>query len=367
MHKNIPLLKLNIRSQTDKEAVIDIDGEIGWATDDGENLIWNTKEAIKKQLKEISAMKVERIIVNISSLGGYVDDGLAIHDLLASHKAEVITNVIGFTASAATLIAQAGNIRKISDNALYLIHKSIWVAIGNENDIEQTLRDMKVIDEKLANIYAKRSGQDIQRIKGLMNENQGDGIWLNAQEAKSYGLVDEVYEPLEAAASATIPDFSKYGLPIPKNIKIDNMNEDKIETQEVKEFSEEQKNWFKTAFDNIEKLIKGDKEPEKQEEEEPELEPLNAVDEVKAQLIEKEKELDSVKSERDVLKEENEGLKTKVQELENITKEAETQLNELKNKVFGEAPEDKPAKQVFHQEEDDLPLVNWFKKINTDN
>jgi hypothetical protein len=250
---------------------------------------------------------------------------------------------------------------------LYLVHKSIWVAIGNENDLEQTLNDMKVIDERLANIYAKRSGQDIKVIQELMNEDNGNGIWLNAEEAKNYGLVDEIYEPLQAAAAVEPDIFNRFGLPIPKNIKKNNMNEEKIETQEVKEFSEEQKNWFKTAFDNIENLIKGKKEPEKQEEEEPELEPVNAADEIKAQLIEKEKELDSVKSERDVLKAENDGLKTKVQELENITEEAEKQLNELKNKVFGEPPSDKPDKQVFHQEEEDLPLVNWFKKINSDN
>jgi len=363
MNKNIPLLKLNIRSQTEKEAVIDIDGEIGWASFDGEDLIWNTKQAIKKQLKEISAMKVERIIVNISSLGGFVDDGLAIHDMLASHKAQVVTNVSGLTASAATIIAQAGNVRKISDNALYLIHKSIWFLIGNENDMEQQLQDMKTIDERLANIYAKRSGSDIAIIQDLMNESNGDGIWLNAQEAENYGLVDEVYEPLEAAAAIDNNIFNKLGLPIPKNFNNKNMSDEKTETQEVKEISEEQKNWFKNAFDNLEKLIKG--EPEKKKE--PEKEPESSIDEIKAQLIENEKELDSVKSERDVLKEENEGLKVKVQELENITTEAEKQLNELKGKVFGEPPADKPEKQVFHEEEDDLPLVNWFKKINSDN
>ena len=219
MQRKIPILKIEIRNQSADEATIDIDGEIGWVAYDGENYTWNTKEAIKKKIKDIADLKTKKIIVNISSLGGFVDDGLAIHDILAQHPAEIETRVTGMTASAATIIAQAGDVRKISDNALYLIHKSISIAFGNANDIATVLQDSMTIDERLANIYAKRSGKDIKEIKKLMNENNGNGKWMDAAEAKDMGLVDEVFEPMKAAAAVDREYLNSMGLPdIPDEI-----------------------------------------------------------------------------------------------------------------------------------------------------
>lgn len=213
----VPKLKIDIRSQSDGDntAVIDIDGEIGWASYDGEEITWNTPEAIKRKLREIQELKADTIVVNINSLGGYVNDGLAIHDVLAMHPAKITTNVIGMTASAATIIAQAGDVRRMSENALYLIHKSWGFAMGNANDMIEFAEELEVIDKRMLNIYTKRSGKNEADILAMMEESNGAGKWIDADEAEGLGLIDESFEPMKAAASAKVSkaEFMALGFP----------------------------------------------------------------------------------------------------------------------------------------------------------
>lgn len=202
-------------AEDEKVAEVTIDGFIGEDFFDESD---NTKQAMRNQLKQIDSIKADRIIVNISSLGGDVDHGLAIHDLLASHPSTVETNVIGMTASAATIIAQAGNVRKMSDNALYLVHKAWTIGMGNANDFEALVGDLRKLDDRIANIYSKRSGFDRDDFISLMNESNGDGIWISADEAKDYGLIDEITEPMKAAAYS-MRDFQRAGIKAPQRFK----------------------------------------------------------------------------------------------------------------------------------------------------
>lgn len=216
MNKKIPKLNISIRNESDDVAVIDIDGTIGWVNENGD---WNTATAIKEKLKQIDQVEASKIIVNINSLGGFVDDGLAIHDVLASHSAEIETRVIGMTASAATVIAQAGDTRFMSDNSLYLIHKAWGLAMGNANDMMESAADLETIDKRLLNIYVKRSGKNEDELRGLMDENSGGGKWIDADEALEFGLIDEAFEPMKAAASVDVQALRNSGLPIPEQYK----------------------------------------------------------------------------------------------------------------------------------------------------
>lgn len=204
-------------------AEITIDGMIGedlWSLEDDQN----TKQRMRQQLREIGDVEADKILVNISSLGGDVDHGLAIHDLLAQNPATVETNVTGMTASAATIIAQAGDRRRISDNALYLVHRAWTIGIGNANDFEVLTSDLNTLDERISNIYAKRSDYDQDDFMELMGEANGDGIWLSADDAEEYGLVDEVYEPMKAAAAVDPQKIKAMGLPEPPEGKVKTEN-----------------------------------------------------------------------------------------------------------------------------------------------
>lgn len=188
-------IKINAKKQDDNTAVIDIDGEIGISIDFEEWKIKteNTNTGFKKKLKEIGDVK--EIVVNINSLGGDVNEGISIHDLLKETKAKIITNIKGFTASAATIIAMAGDKINMSDNALFLIHKSWTWGAGNANEMKAVVGLLEAVDSNIVNIYQKRTGLDKEKIEALMNENNGNGIWLNAEKAKEYGYIDNIVEP----------------------------------------------------------------------------------------------------------------------------------------------------------------------------
>ena len=185
---------LNISKPAANKARIEIDGTIGgFNWEDWKRK--NTGTDIRKQLKEISALKVDEIEVLITSLGGYVDEALQIHDALKAHPAKITTIVQGFCASAATVIACAGDTRIISPNALYLIHKcmsSMWDA--NENALEAELDDQRTINGTILNIYKRVLKKDEADLLALFDANNGKGKWITAEDALAFGFATDIQE-----------------------------------------------------------------------------------------------------------------------------------------------------------------------------
>jgi ATP-dependent protease ClpP protease subunit len=181
-------------------AIIDIDGFIGqdifmeWMT--GEKSP-NTVASLKEQLRSITAKK---IIVNINSPGGDLNDGLVIMEMLQQKKAEVVTNLQGFCASAATVIALAGDKRRMSINAFSLIHRVMFGVCGffNQNTIRAMLPDMETIDKRLIKAYARAGNITEEEIGAIMDEGEGYGRWMDADEALEYGFVTEIYDPADS-------------------------------------------------------------------------------------------------------------------------------------------------------------------------
>ena len=220
-----------IKNKSADTLEIDIEGTIGydgfdWLT--GETSTNGSKEAVKKLVKEVANSAASQIIVNINSYGGDVNHGISIHDILAEHKAKVTTVIHGHTASAATIISQAGNTRKMSANSLFLIHPASTVAWGNRQDIAAAMSDLEKVDQTIRDIYVKRTGKTAAEIEEVMNRFDGRGEWLTAQEALEYGFIDEVFEPMKAVASVDGSILSRYGLPgLPENKLSTDMKADK--------------------------------------------------------------------------------------------------------------------------------------------
>ena len=181
-----------------------------------------TYEKFRETLDAIRGIASPRIVINIRSTGGNVNDALLIHDAVVASGAEVTTRCFGYVASAATIIAQAASPghREISANALYLIHKSHSAAEGNADEMNRTAALLGKTDERIASIYATRSGKSKTLFVGLMNENNGNGRWLSASEAMEAGLVDRITgsAPVANDVAAMI---ARLGLPEPKQ---NNMN-----------------------------------------------------------------------------------------------------------------------------------------------
>ena len=174
-----------------------IDGVIGedfdWAS--WEYIRENTIEEFRSKLKGVTTAKLR---VWINSFGGDFKHGISIHDALKEWPGHVTTITSGMTASAATTIAQAGDVRLMSTYSLYLVHKCSGFGCGwfTENDLELFLNDNRAVDKLAIRLYKDRNSKiDEEEIKSLMNEGNGRGIWLNVDEAIEKGFVDEAYDP----------------------------------------------------------------------------------------------------------------------------------------------------------------------------
>jgi ATP-dependent protease ClpP protease subunit len=210
---------LTFQNAAEKTVEIDIEGYIGYDYWDDEQTIIRTKEKMKAELKKLGELNdVDTIIVNINSYGGDVNHGISIHDLLAQNKAKVITKINGMTASAATIIAMAGDERHMSDNALFLVHNAWNLAIGNKNQLKADIDDLEKVDGRIANIYSKVTGKTTEEMQAVMDRNNGNGEWLTADQAKELGFITDIFEPKKAAAAFSNDLLKKHGLPpVPSN------------------------------------------------------------------------------------------------------------------------------------------------------
>ncbi len=153
-----------------------------------------TYEKFSEKLAQIRAIEAKEVIVNIRSTGGDVNDALLIYESLASLDAKITTRCYGYTASAATIIAQAASegCREIAPSALYLIHMSSSSVEGNSTDLAERIALLEKSDEQIATLYALRSGLPKEGFVALMSENGGRGRWLSPEEAIEAGLADAV-------------------------------------------------------------------------------------------------------------------------------------------------------------------------------
>ena len=189
---------------------VDIEGVIGvpeeWQFDQPSSRV-ATYEKFRDSLDRLREIDAPEIVVNIRSTGGDVNDALLIYEALSSLDGHIVTRCYGYTASAATVIAQAASegCREISAHALYLIHNSICTAEGNAEELATRIDLLRKTDARLAEVYAARSGRTPEEFTLLMAENNGSGRWLSPQEALAAGLVDRIIEPA-TTADALPPD-----------------------------------------------------------------------------------------------------------------------------------------------------------------
>lgn len=187
---------IEIRCAADRTAQIDIEGTIGVDPSDRDSSSVASYTTFNRALDQIRTLDVDQLTVNIRSTGGNVADALLIYDALCELDCHVTTRCHGYTASAATIIAQAASegCREMMSNGLYLIHRSVSATEGNAVELQQSIDLLSKTDERLATIYASRSGRPSEQVVALMNENGGNGRWLTPAEALEAGLIDRIVE-----------------------------------------------------------------------------------------------------------------------------------------------------------------------------
>ncbi|NNE77091.1 MAG: ATP-dependent Clp endopeptidase proteolytic subunit ClpP [Pricia sp.] len=130
------------------------------------------------------------IQIYINSPGGSVYAGLGIYDTMRFIAPDVATICTGMAASMAAVLLCAGEKGKRSGltHSRVMIHQPMGGAQGQASDIEITAREILKLRQELYEIIAKHSGQTIEKI----NEDSDRDYWMKAEEAKEYGMIDEI-------------------------------------------------------------------------------------------------------------------------------------------------------------------------------
>jgi len=146
------------------------------------------------------------ITVNVNSPGGDLFEGLAIYNLLREHPGEVTVKVVGLAASAASVVAMAGDTIQIARAGFFMVHNAWVVAMGNRHDLRELSEWLEPFDAAMADLYAARSGMDIKATQKLMDKE----TWIGGAEAVDMGFAtellpsDQVEEGERKAAASAI-------------------------------------------------------------------------------------------------------------------------------------------------------------------
>lgn len=191
-------------NEESKEYTLYIYGSIGgWIFSD------NSAQSVRRKLQDVDA---ETIHVHINSPGGSAFDGVAIGNLLKNHKAEIIVHIDGWAASAASVIAMAGDKVIMPENTMMMIHRASTIEYGNAKVFEKTASDLRKIDTALAASYKKRFVGEQSELDQLLD----DETFLTADEALAFGFADEITDEIEIKELEDLDDETESE---PENIK----------------------------------------------------------------------------------------------------------------------------------------------------
>lgn len=144
-----------------------------------------TSKRVSAALRSIGKKDVT---VSINSPGGDYFEGLAIYNLLRDHPAKVTVKIVGIAASAASIIAMAGDEVQIARAGFLMIHNAWVVAIGDQNQLREVANWLAPFDAMSADIYAARTGLDVKDITKMLDAE----TWIGGADAVDQGFADDL-------------------------------------------------------------------------------------------------------------------------------------------------------------------------------
>lgn len=167
-------------------SVFDVIGQDYWS---GEGV---TAKRIAAALRAIGERDV---VVNINSPGGDMFEGLAIYNLLREHKGSVTVKVLGVAASAASIIAMAGDEIQVARAGFLMIHNAWIYAAGNRHDFRAYADYLEPFDASMADVYVARTSQALKDVQKMMDGE----TWIGGTAAIEQGFADSLLESDEIA------------------------------------------------------------------------------------------------------------------------------------------------------------------------
>ncbi len=142
-----------------------------------------TAKRVAAQLRAIGDRPVE---VQINSPGGDMFEGIAIYNVLREHPQDITVKVMGMAASAASIIAMAGDRIEIGAASFLMIHNCWVIAIGNRHDMAETADWLAPFDQAMVDLYAAKTGRDAKDVAKWMDAE----TYMSGSQAIERGFAD---------------------------------------------------------------------------------------------------------------------------------------------------------------------------------
>lgn len=165
---------------------------------------WYGDEVTPKLFKdELNSEDGGDITVWINSPGGDVFAAAQIYNMLRDYKGSVTVKIDGLAASAASVIAVAGDTVLMSPVAMMMIHNPATLAIGNAKEMERAIGMLNEVKESILNAYEDKTGLTRSKLSKMMD----DETWFNAKKAVELGFADKILfaEEIEQAQEENVP------------------------------------------------------------------------------------------------------------------------------------------------------------------
>lgn len=147
----------------------------------------------------LRAIGDKEVTVYINSPGGDMFEGIAIYNRLREHSQKVTTKVLGIAASAASVIYLAGAEREVASSAFLMIHNCWTCLCGNRHFLRDIADDMEEFDAAMSDLYAETSGQPVEVMAELMD----DESYIRGKRAVELGLATGLLSSAEVVERET--------------------------------------------------------------------------------------------------------------------------------------------------------------------
>jgi len=154
---------------------------------------------VKRIDAALRAIGDREVTVYINSPGGDMFEGIAIYNRLREHSQKVTTKVLGMAASAASIIYLAGVERQVASSAFLMIHNCWTFLSGNRHYLRDVSDDMEEFDAAMADLYAETSGQSVEDMAELMD----DETFIRGKRAVELGLATGLLASTEVTERET--------------------------------------------------------------------------------------------------------------------------------------------------------------------
>lgn len=159
------------------------------SNDDAEIYDWLGYDCVSpSEVEDVLDNASGDVEVDVASGGGSVFAASEIYTMLKNYSGKVVVNIQGLAASAASVIAMAGDEVNMSPTSQMMIHKASTISRGNADDLAHDSKMMDVADQSIVNAYEAKTGMNRDDILQLM----ANETWMTAQDAVDKGFADSV-------------------------------------------------------------------------------------------------------------------------------------------------------------------------------